>query len=274
MNETKIKSVIGVKEKNERLKVELEKARQSLMEAEAELAQEQAAVNAFRMHCRLKLDELVDSLMELKAQKQSCLTHLALLQQGIDPDLLAEDDDPLADISSKMEDEPDDDDLLLPTPTPGDKIAEKRLYRELARRFHPDLATSIVERSYRTTMMAAVNNAYSSRDLKSLYDLAVELDPNEVLELSGIENLESRRLRELIMKARHQRRKARRQLKLLRQENTARLWAKAQVYDEKEGDWWSLVKRELEQAINKRKIEIAELMEQIDLLGMIESSEP
>ncbi|MCZ7669910.1 MAG: hypothetical protein M5U34_23380 [Chloroflexi bacterium] len=50
------------KEQVRQLQTELSQIRQKLNQTEAELAQEQAAVNAFRMHCRLKLDSLVDML--------------------------------------------------------------------------------------------------------------------------------------------------------------------------------------------------------------------
>jgi len=241
----------------------MNRARRAQLDAEAELAQEQAAVNAFRMHCRLRLDELVDSLMDLRAEKQAYLTRLELLRQGIDPAWL-EDDDFLGENGEGVVDEADEEELLLPTPTPHDKEAEKRLYRELARRFHPDLARTAVEQSYRTAMMTAVNTAYASKDLEALYDLAGELEPGEIAELAGIESLEIRHLREGIMKARQQRRKARQQLNLLRRENTARLWRRAQETEGEGQDWWSLVQSELGQAVDRLEGEIAELRAQVE----------
>ena len=62
-----IEPVYSTREKRARLREEMNRARRAQLDAEGELAQEQAAVNAFRMHCRLKLDELVDSLMDLRA---------------------------------------------------------------------------------------------------------------------------------------------------------------------------------------------------------------
>lgn len=44
------------------LESELEEARSNLLKAEGELAKEQAEVNAFRMHCRLKLDRWIERL--------------------------------------------------------------------------------------------------------------------------------------------------------------------------------------------------------------------
>lgn len=48
----------------------------------------------------------------------------------------------------------------------GEKI--KRLYRELARRFHPDLAADTPDRERRTQIMSQINAAYTARDLSAL----------------------------------------------------------------------------------------------------------
>ncbi len=257
-----IEPVDSAGEKAAKLRQELDKARRAQLQAEAKLAQEQAVVNAFRMHCRLKLDELVDSLMELRAEKQACLTRLELLRQGVDPAWLNE-DEILGEDHEEDDWQEDEPDLLLPTATPKDKAAEKRLYRELARRFHPDLGKTAVEQAYRTEMMTAVNTAYASQDLQSLYDLTGELQPGEIAELAGIDSLEIRRLREGIMKARHRRRKARQQLALLRKENTARLWRRARSIESEGKDWWSLVQQDLSQRLDQLEGEVADLKENL-----------
>jgi hypothetical protein len=248
-----------------KLEAELRKARRAQLQAEAELTEEQAAVNAFRMHCRLKLDELVDSLTTLRADKEAYLTRLELFRQGVDPAWLEEEEI----LGEEAEDvEVEEEELLLPTDTPRDKAAEKRLYRELARRFHPDLAKTALERSYRTEMMTAVNTAYARQDLQALYDLAGELEPGEIAELAGIESVEIRRLREGILQARRQQRKARQQLKLLRQENSARLWRRAQDIGEEGKDWWSVVQEELASAVEHLQAEVKGLQEQLAKLEL------
>jgi DnaJ-class molecular chaperone len=138
----------------------------------------------------------------------------------------------------------------------------KRLYRELARKFHPDLAETAVEDAYRTSIMAAVNAAYAAGDLRALYDLAGELEPGEAAELAGIESKRLRRLRQQIMTCRRRRRKVKQQYRALRRETTARLWQKAQEVAADDADWWSSVQRELEAAIARRRREIAELEQQ------------
>jgi hypothetical protein len=47
----------------------------------------------------------------------------------------------------------------------------KALYRELAKRFHPDLTTDPEEKEWREGMMADVNAAYQNKDLNALLEL-------------------------------------------------------------------------------------------------------
>lgn len=249
------------------LEADLRAAQEALRQAEAELAAEQAAVNAFRMHARLMLDDLVDAILALLATKQSALTRLQLLRQDLDAANWPDDNplDPRHDPLPPPDDGPDPVEALLPTGTPRDKAAERRLYRELARKFHPDLAETAVESAYRTSMMAAVNTAYAAGDLGALYDLAGELEPEEIARLSAIEEVELRRLQERIVRCHRRRRKVARQQQALRQESTARLWRKAQELAGDE-DWWSSVRRDLEAARARLSAEVDDLEQQIAAL--------
>ncbi|MCA9867040.1 MAG: hypothetical protein KC410_11185 [Anaerolineales bacterium] len=247
----------------EELAAELRAAQEELRAAEAELAEEQAAVNAFRMHARLMLDDLTDAIAALLAEKQSLLTRLELQRQAGDDNPLGPDADPV----------PADDDEaldLLPTATPRDKAAEKRLYRELARRFHPDLAEGAAELAYRTSVMTAVNSAYTAGDIQALYDLAGELEPGEIRELAGIETRELRQLRERILQCRRRRRKVGRRLQALREDKTARLWRKARTLDDKNEDWWTAVRRDLEAARARLEQEVTDLWQQVEAAGLID----
>jgi DNA repair exonuclease SbcCD ATPase subunit len=64
-----------------------------------------------------------------------------------------------------------------PPPVTADTEAQIRaLYRDLAKRYHPDLAATEEERAWRTPRMAEVNAAYSARDLAALQRLAAMPD--------------------------------------------------------------------------------------------------
>ncbi len=61
------------------------------------------------------------------------------------------------------------------SPDQDEKLRE--LYRQLARRFHPDFALNEADREYRTGVMMAINAAYTAGDLNRLQELANEPDP-------------------------------------------------------------------------------------------------
>jgi hypothetical protein len=259
-DEKMLQPVENSRAKLEQLQEELQKSRISLAEAEAELAQEQAAVNAFRMHCRIKLDDLVEQYLQLRSEREALLIDLEFLRQGYEP--VSAQDELLSD-ETWFEETKEQEDILLPTDTPVDKAAEKRLYRELARRFHPDLAISLFERAYRTTIMAAINNAYAEGDTEALYELAGELNPAEAANLVQTPNVEIRRISQTINKMHRLERKAKRQLSALRRENTTRLWQRVQKLDDQDEDGWSVIRRELKQAIALRETEIQEFRDQV-----------
>ena len=54
-----------------------------------------------------------------------------------------------------------------------------RVYRELAKRFHPDLSKNEAERARRTEMMLRINVAYSERDLLTLQTISKDAETRE-----------------------------------------------------------------------------------------------
>ena len=241
---------------------DLDEARQQLLDAEASLAQEQAAVNAFRMQCRLKLGELIEETLALRAERESCLTDLKLHQQEIttdSPDPFAPDEADFSPETGRF------DEIVLPElATPRqEKEAARRLYRELARRFHPDLAAGSAERAYMTAIMASINIAYERQDVAALHHLAGEVDPTAVAELAAIDNLQLRQLREQLLKIQRRQRKVQQQICALRQDNVAKLWRKAQRLEAEGKSWWEAVKRDLQQIIAHTRVELIELQKQL-----------
>jgi hypothetical protein len=60
------------------------------------------------------------------------------------------------------------------SPKQEEKIRD--LFRELAKRFHPDLTNDPAEKKWREEVMTKVNQAYANRDLKTLQALAEQPD--------------------------------------------------------------------------------------------------
>ncbi|MFN8373371.1 MAG: hypothetical protein U0694_10925 [Anaerolineae bacterium] len=58
------------------------------------------------------------------------------------------------------------------TPNADPRTSLKKLYRLLARRYHPDFALDDADRLYRNRMMVLINDAYAEKDLDALVALA------------------------------------------------------------------------------------------------------
>lgn len=63
---------------------------------------------------------------------------------------------------------------VSPQPDVAIKTQLKSLYRELAKRFHPDLAADEAERETRSARMAEINEAYARADLEALRRTATQ----------------------------------------------------------------------------------------------------
>lgn len=268
-----IQPIFTSRERTRRLRDEVAQAQQVLLDTEAQLGEKQATVNAFRMQCRLKIGDLVDRVLHLRAEKQLYLTHLQLLQQAEELGIPYDEDDPFWQAQEQVELDEDEETLLPHLPdTPRDDAAAKRIYRQLARRFHPDLSAGLVEQAYRTSMMAAINNAYAARDVQTLRDLADELDPTELAELAAIETSQERRLRERLLNLKRRRRKALKQLDELLKDSTTILCYKAQALEAEGRNWWDEIRADLEREIRGRETEVAELKRQVETLKSHEES--
>ncbi len=158
-----------------------------LVAAEAQLSEQLAEISAFEFQVRAYLEPLTRRLDRLDDEIKDLQRQLRRLQD-----------------SWLHADSPEGDDLLRawrssedagaaagdeyryhsaptgpPPPTLSRKQAEelKTLYRQLARRFHPDFALNEEDRAYRTQLMMAINAAYTIGDLPRLEELAGEPDP-------------------------------------------------------------------------------------------------
>jgi hypothetical protein len=95
----------------------------------------------------------------------------------------------------------------IPAITPSSDI--KKLYYELARRYHPDTATTEADIAYCTRLMAQINAAYAAGDsdtLKTLLHQDGKVNPDEPLALLQIRDLQQtlQKLRENIFNLKQQ----------------------------------------------------------------------
>jgi curved DNA-binding protein CbpA len=75
----------------------------------------------------------------------------------------------------------------------------KRLYRDLARRFHPDLGSNDAERARRTEIMNHINEAYQAQDLETLELVAAQKDVKDDSPLAALTLRQLRKTRDSLL---------------------------------------------------------------------------
>ena len=167
------------------LETALADLRPQLVEAEAELADRLAAINAFEFELRAKLGPLSRRLEALEKEIKKLERQVKLLSDQWD----ALDEDPLGTVWKMGKGAAEEGDYRYrerPSKNrqvelaPDEAVTLKKLYRELARRFHPDMAIDEADRDYRTQMMMAINAAYAAGDLAKLE--AIQREPEMIQE--------------------------------------------------------------------------------------------
>lgn len=155
-----------------------------LAELETELRTLREALVRFEAVCHARVGDLLEQLRDVAEA-------IARFERQLDPTLGDEDfdpsfvDDQFAGSGGSFDAEsaeppPDRDKRPRRRLLAADEADAKRMYKDLARRFHPDLALSDEDRREREAMMQLVNEAYRARDvaeLRSLYVRTEAADP-------------------------------------------------------------------------------------------------
>lgn len=162
----------------------LAELRPQLIDAETQLAERLAAISAFEYRVRARLESLTRRLDALQAEIDELRQALRRFQEdpldwNVRPGTTRDEatwrfeGEAAADGSYRYREKGD-----APRPVLEAELqtALKQLYRQLARRFHPDLALDAADRAHRTGLMMAINAAYAAGDLAALQQLADEPD--------------------------------------------------------------------------------------------------
>jgi chromosome segregation ATPase len=266
--------------------VELQKLLQAasaeLIDAETELAERLAAINSFEFKLRAATSQLVSRLEQLESEIRQLRDQLRGLdnQWGDgrsrkgdwsvdDVEYVATGHGPQASGAYRYRAAGPE---QAPVRLNEDEGAElKRLYRQLARRFHPDLAVDAVDREYRTQLMMAINAAYAAADLEKLHQLALEPDSAHGMDLADSDqHLAEKLLREL---ERCQRRLAeiKEEMARLEKHKSARLMRQATQAERNGRDWPSEIKAQLQEQITRKLVERDVLKQEVEFHSGAES---
>lgn len=169
---------IAIAERQEKI-AELEL---DLSDTRSELARFELEYEAQVGHLQRRLEELEDELVQMRHRA----AHRAQWGQRADDEEIPDVIEQFRKTWTRRE-EP----APPPAPEPPDAVAKdelKKLFRTLAKMFHPDLVTESYEKKRRAEVMAKINNAYAAGDVASLKALLeVPSEPKPVFQKTRAE---------------------------------------------------------------------------------------
>jgi curved DNA-binding protein CbpA len=250
----------------------LDQTGNELIDAEAELAERRAALDRFDFRLRSRLGKLTDRLNGLQAEIAALHQRLRDLYNDWDPadDPWTSAEEPAAGREDGGRESWDYREAMgnpgnggrgpagpaaEPPSLSGDEKTEiKQLYRQLARRFHPDLGLDEADRAYRTELMAAVNRAYATGDLARLRALLLEPAAEHTASVTTDEERAEALLNEL-NRCRRRLAEIRHELAQLIKQRNYRLMARAERLESEGRDLLSELAREVSAEIARKMAE-------------------
>jgi hypothetical protein len=167
-------------EKVKRLRLELDQLRAELAAAEAELNSQLEDVQAFEFRFEAHVGQLLDQLAVLESEVNSYLTRIKLMRHEQSFADQGPSFDPVEEQFRQTWTHHPETAVSKPQPAPAaTQVQLKKMYRQLARQFHPDLAIDEADRQYRTNKMATINDAYKAQSMVELMALAEELESHQ-----------------------------------------------------------------------------------------------
>ncbi len=240
--------------------------RPRLVEAEAELTERLAAISAFEFKLRLRIAKLTERLDRLDAEIQELKRKVRWLGEGWQTD---PENEAAAWVAGKTASESGDYRYhAAPPREPRPVLAEeekaslKQLYRQLARRFHPDMAVDDADRDYRTQVMMAINAAYAAADLDRLEHLLLEPDAPHTIAVQTEEDQLAMLTRELT-RVQNRLQEIADELARLDKHKSAVMMRRQERAERAGRDWFGELEVQLRDDIAKRQIERDVLEEQL-----------
>lgn len=162
----------------ERRLAEIAVKRRRILALEADVAEMRAALARFEAVCQANVGDLLADLRHVAAAIARYQRQLRDLRAQRAPDDEGDPDferNPADFVAEPLDvDEPAVDDASAPA---ADDPAElRRVYRDLAKRCHPDFARDDVDRARRQERMLQINDAFRQRDLDALRALRHEIE--------------------------------------------------------------------------------------------------
>ncbi len=247
-----------------------------LVDAEAELAERLASIHAFEFRLRAALNHLTRKLDELDQQIAELRRQLRWYgdawYDGDDGEAAswARGHSAAEEGEYKYHETPKE---ARPLQDEDTRAELKKLYRQLARYYHPDTAVDEEDREYRTQMMMAINAAYAAGDLEKLRQLVDS--PEMVRHLSfdhPDQQLAEALLRE-IERIKQRLVEIEQEMTRLNSHESAKMMRKMAEAEARGRDYLGELKEQLQESIARKMVDRDSLQVQLDSLEMGEDED-
>lgn len=259
------------REQIEHHRTALDEVLNQLVEAEEQLAEWLAAIGAFEFKLRARIGRLTQRLDKLDSEIKEYRRQLNWLNddweavaEEIDFRSMGRDGATTGEYNGYQEETPAAPSSL----SEGERKEIKQLFRQLARRFHPDMAVDVADREYRTQMMAAINAAYAAGDLEKLQQLALEPDAADLVEYAHTDQQLAEALAREIERCRRRLAEIKQELAHLEQQQSTRLMRRAHQAEAEGRDLLAEMARRLEVQITQKMVERDVLQSELENLDV------
>jgi hypothetical protein len=256
------------------LRQEIASAETELVEREAELVDLRVELAAFQLKYEVQVGRKLQELERLDAQVARCKKRVSEYRQW-GPRGRPKTKDGAEYVSVEEQyyrtwRDPPPPGPWFPPP-PMDAAAKqnlKGLYRELCRRFHPDLTQDPKERAWRTEMMAAVNAAYEAQSLVELQALAAR-PARPISEQAGTDRQRLDALRDKLRHIRQRLREVAQEIYDLMHGSMMEMSLEVKLAAGNGQDLLAEMAEEVEKDLERRRAELDFLQAQLRQLGIV-----
>jgi predicted nucleic acid-binding Zn-ribbon protein len=256
------------------LRQQIEAAETELSNREAELVDLRVELSAFRLEYDTRVGRKVAELEEVEAEIKRCQQRISQYRQwgpGGPPQTRTGAAYVPAEEQYRRTWQQPEEASFPPPAEPVDAATEaqiKKLYRQLCRRFHPDLTQDAAERSWRTEMMAAVNAAYAARSLVELQALAQKPNRSPSAE-TGTDEQRLAALRDRLQQIQRRLREVEQEIRELTNSPTMQMNLDAKFAQRQGRDLLAEMAAYLKKDLTRKRAELDFLVAQLKQLGIV-----
>jgi predicted nucleic acid-binding Zn-ribbon protein len=256
-----------------RLRQQIEAAEAELANREAKLVDLRVELSAFRLEYDTRVGRKVTELEEVEAEIQRCQQRISQYRQwgagGPPKTRTGAAYVPAEEQYRRTWQQPEE----PPSPPPAKpvdaatKAQIKKLYRQLCRRFHPDLTQDAAERAWRTEMMTAVNAAYAARSLVELQALTEKPDRSPSVE-TGTDEQRLAALRDRLQQIQRRLREVEQEIRELTNSPTMQMNLDIKFAQRQGRDLLAEMAADVEKDLTRKRVELDFLVAQLKQLGI------